>query len=160
MATGNATFDDDIRLEGNKGDLNTLGQVAAKVKLGNMLSVIKVVVTGLTAAGFFDITTAAFKAALTSNAGITLLSGENLPAIGHLVSLRVTAATTASTAGTYGLTDVAGDMITANTHTVMGVARISDDGKTLSFPTADVTAFILQYVPRADVALTTVFNDT
>lgn len=151
------TFTDDVRTEANKGQLSTIGDIARKAKAGDMLSSIKVVCTGLTGAASYDITTAAQKAASTIT-GITLKTGENLPPIGSLLSLRVTAATTASTAGTYIFTDVAGDMVTANTHTVVGIARISDDGKTISFPTADVTAFILEYMPRAQTDLTADMN--
>lgn len=122
------------------------------VKLGTAQAEIKVVVTGLTAAGTHNITTAAFKS-LATITGIELLSGETLPPIGDVRSLRVTAATTASTVGAYGVTDAGGTPVTANTSAVMGIATVSDDGKTLGFPTADVTAFVLRYRPRASVAM-------
>lgn len=155
--TTTTTVIDDVRAEANKGQLGTMGDIARKAKAGDMMSSIKAVVTGLTAAGSHDITSAAFKAAATIT-GITLRTGENLPPIGSLLALRVTAATTASTAGTYVFTDVSGDMISATTHTVVGVARISDDGKTITFPTADVTAFVLEYMPRAQTDMTADMN--
>jgi len=140
----------------NQANPNQLPDLLQKVGIGNMLANIKAVVTGLTAAGSFDITSAAVFAKATVT-GLNTLGGDlaALPPIGVLRTLRVTAATTASTAGTYVLTDVAGDMVTANTHTVVGIARISDDGKTLSFPTTDVTAFIIEYQARAATDPTT-----
>jgi hypothetical protein len=140
----------------NQSNPNQLPDLLQKVQVGDMLANIKAVATSLTAAGSFDITTAAFYAKCTVT-GLNTLGGDRatLPPVGVLRTLRVTAATTASTVGTYILTDVAGDMITAATHTVVGVARISDDGKTISFPTTDVTAFIIEYAARAAVDPTT-----
>lgn len=142
------TFLETIRRVLNAGRTEQLPAGFSKVKLGNMLSVVKVTVSALTPAGTHDITTATFKNASTIT-GLNLDTGENLPAIGKVISLRVTAATTGSTVGSYGVTDASGTAVTANTSSVMGIATLSDDGKTLGFPTADVTAFVLVYEPRA-----------
>jgi hypothetical protein len=138
----------------NQAQLNELTNLLAGVKLGDICSPIKVVMTGgaLTA---YDITTAAFKA-LSTITGITLQTGENLPPIGHLLTLRVTAATTGGTVGSYMLTDASGTALTAGTSSVVGLAKISDDGKTLTFVSADVTAFVLEYLPRAACDLTAI----
>lgn len=133
----------------NLGKLDAALQAA---KLGQALSQVKVAATGLTGAASFDITTAAVKAASTIT-GIYLPDGTNLPAIGNVVSLRVTAAGTGTTVGSYAITDAAGTALSPTTSTVVGLALLSDDGKTLTFPTADVTEFVLVYRPRAAVSM-------
>ena len=39
----------------------------------------------------------------------------------------------------------------------VGIARLSDDGKTITFPNT-VTGFVLHYMPRAETALDTQFD--
>jgi hypothetical protein len=136
----------------DSGHLGYIEASLAAAKLGTQMAEVKVVVSGLTAAGTHDITTAAFKA-LATITGIELLSGENLPPIGDVRSLRVTAATTVTTEGSYQVTDASGTAVTANSSAVLGIATLTDDGKTLGFPTADVTAFVLRYRPRTAVAM-------
>lgn len=127
-------------------------------KLGTMFCTIKAVFAGVTGAATYDITTAAMKA-LATITGINLATGENLPAIGHLLTLRVTAATTGTVVGTYILTDVAGTVLTPATSSAVGIARISDDGTTLTFASADVTAFIIEYTPRVAVSMTAEYGN-
>lgn len=136
----------------DSANLGKLDAALQAVKLGQALSQVKVVATGLTGAASFDITTAAVKAASTIT-GIYLPDGTNLPAIGNVVSLRVTAAGTGTTVGSYAITDAGGAVLTPSTSTVVGLALLSDDGKTLTFPTADVTEFVLVYRPRAAVSM-------
>ena len=52
----------------NKANLNQLATVLQKVKLGNVLSPVKVVVTGLSAASAIDITSAVFRLDVTASA--------------------------------------------------------------------------------------------
>jgi len=146
-----------IRAALDDASLGELSSLLTLMKLGTILSPIKVVAQGLTAAASHDITTAAFKA-LATITGITLDTGENLPALGGCLSLRCTANTGGTHVGTYILTDVAGVMLTPATSTACGVARISDDGKTITFPGADITAFILEYMPRADTSPDTAYQ--
>lgn len=152
------TANDTLRADLNTGDLNSLQVNLSRIKFGNMLSIVKAVFTGVTGAATYDITTAAMKA-LATITGISLASGENLPAIRHVRSLRVTAATTGSVVGTYGITDAAGTVVTPATSGAMGIARLSDDGTTLTFASADVTAFIIEYEPMPAVSLDTTTND-
>lgn len=142
----------------NESDLNSLADVLKKIQFGNMASVIKATVTGLTAAAAIDITTAAVKAA-ASLVGITLRTGENLPAIGAVVGLRVTASGTAASVGNYIVGDLSSTLLVppGGANTAVGVARISDDGKTLTFPNT-ITAFNLIYIPRAAFPGNTEFN--
>jgi hypothetical protein len=148
-------FDDTTRREMDAGNTNTLGSCASKAKLGTFMTQVKVVAAGLTAAASFDITTAAFKALSTIN-GIDLNTGENLPAMGRVLTLRVTASGTANSVGSYGLTDTGGTAVSPTAGANMGIAKISDDGKTLTFLTT-VTAFTLYYFPVAGTAMNTLF---
>lgn len=146
-----------LRDELDKANPNTLADALRRVGLGKMLSVIKAVFVGLATGASYDITTAASKAAATIT-GITLGIGENLPAIGRVLSLRVTAATTATVVGSYAITDKDGTVLTPATSSVVGLAKISDDGKSLTFASADVTAFVLEYIPRAENEPTEAFS--
>jgi hypothetical protein len=120
----------------NSGDPQAVALAAQKTDLGNQLSKVKVTFTGLTSAAAQDITTAAAKAAAAIS-GISLLPGENLPPIGSVVALRVTAG--AAAAGVRTIGDTAATAAAT-------VTRLSDDGKTLTFEAA-VTAFVLVYYP-------------
>lgn len=108
---------------------NNIADLARATKLGKVLSTIKVVVTGLTAASVIDITAAATKAAATIS-GVALNAGEGLPAIGQVVSLRVSSSGTAGAVGTYGITDSGGTAIVppGGASAAMGIAKLSDDG--------------------------------
>ena len=96
-------------------------------------------------------TSRAVKAAATIT-GLSLDTGEGLPPLGALTSLRVTASGTAGSLGTYILTDPSGTPIVppGGASAAVGIAKISDDGKTITFPNT-VTGFVLQYMPRASV---------
>jgi hypothetical protein len=145
----------DYRKLGNDAHPQNVADFLRAVKLGNMLSVIKVTVTGLTASAAIDVTTAAVKAAATI-AGVSLDTGENLPAIGNVVSLRVTASGTAGSLGVYGIGDDGATAIVppGGAGAAMGIAKLSDDGKTLTFPNT-ITGFVLIYRPRAAVTMST-----
>ena len=147
----------DIRELLNLGNLAVLDKAFKKIKLGNMLTKVSVTVAGATAAAAFDITTAAFKAAATTTiAGITLKTGENLPPIGHVESLRVSASGTATSVGSY----IAGDASATaaippgGASSGAGVATLSATGTTITFPNT-VTGFVLEYFPAPAVAMTT-----
>jgi hypothetical protein len=145
----------DIRATLNRADLNTVADINKKLKVGNMFSRIKVTVSGLTAAAAVDITTAAVKAAATI-VGIDLESGENLPPIGIWQALRITASGTAASLGAYLLADTGATAIVppGGAGAAVGIAKLSDDGKTITFPNT-VTGFVLEYFPRSNVALDT-----
>ena len=129
---------------------NTIADALKLVDLGKMFPVIKVTVAGLTAAASVDLTSAAVKAAATIVGINALVDGEYLPAIGSLLSLRVTAG--AAAAGERMISDVGG---TASAT----LATLSDDGTTLLFE-ANVTGFVLVYSARPAVAVTGVFETT
>jgi len=143
MSAQTTTRTETIQAALNQANLNELPECLKRVKLGNVLAPVKATFTGLTSSATQDITTAAAKAAAVIT-GMTLDSGENLPAVNGIHSLRVTAG--AAAAGPRQVTDTGG---TASAT----VAKISDDGKTITFEAA-VTAFVLTYMPRSSVALT------
>lgn len=139
----------------NKANLNQLATILQKMKLGNMLNPVKVTVTGLTAAAAIDITTAAVRAASTI-VGLERDTGDNLPAILEVKTLRVTGVGTAAT-GPRLVTDAGGTPAAPPTATAyagasVGLATISDDGKTLTFE-GTVTGFVLEYIPRSNTDL-------
>lgn len=130
------------------GDLDLLANGLARLGIGKRLSVVKAVVVGLAATASPDITSAAVKAAATIS-GITLGTGENLPAIAQVVGLRIAASGTATSLGAYIVSDVGATPIIppGGAGAAVGIARLSDDGKTITFPNT-VTAFTIIYIPR------------
>ncbi len=142
----------------NQSNLNWLPTVFQKLKLGNMLSPVKVSVTGLTAASAIDITTTTFRDAATIS-GLDRETADLLPQILAVKTLRVTASGTANSVGSYGVSDAGGTAVSPTAGANMGIALLSDDGRTLTFPTT-VTAFVIEYIPRSDTNLSSVFVQT
>jgi hypothetical protein len=136
------TFKETLKSALDEASLGKIADVLAQMDLGTMLTPKKVTLTGLTGATH-DITDAAH--------------GRN-PAILAVVALRVTAATTGTAVGSYGITDAAGTVVSPATSAAMGIAKLSDDGKTLTFATADVTAFVIEYIPRPAVDMNGAFT--
>lgn len=121
----------------NSGNLNELADVAQKVQLGTMMAVQKAVLTSL-----------------TSNVAhnVTDVAHGSLPAIGSALALNVTGG---SKPGYYVLAPSTATPFDAASG-VVGVAKLSDDGTTVTFATA-ATGFDIVYLPRAAVAVTTKF---
>jgi hypothetical protein len=124
-----ATVKETLKSALNEANLNKLAEILGAMDLGTMLTPTKLTKTGLTSASSFDITSAAL--------------GSN-PAALAVNILRVTAGTAAA-----GLRQI-GDAGATPSATV---ATISDDGKTITFEAA-VTAFVMEYIPRAAVDMT------
>lgn len=143
----------------NRANLNLLPTIFQKMKLGNMLSPVRVVVTGLTATASPDITSAAVLAAATIT-GLERETGDRLPAILAVKSLRVTASGTANSVGSYAMVDgEVADAARALTPTAganVGLALLSADGTTLTFPST-ITAFVIEYIPRSATALSSTY---
>lgn len=125
---------------------------------GKRHALIKVVVTGLAADDNPDITGALVKAAAVVTGIDALAVNEYLPPVGKVLSLRVTASATANSLGTYGVTDKDGAAIIppGGPGAAMGIAKIDDAGKTITFPNT-ITGFVLQYEPRSETAMTEEF---
>lgn len=139
---------------------NTFPDALRKMKLGTMLTPIKVVATALTAAAAFDITTAAFLAKCTVT-GISLPNNDyvTLPPIRRCSSVLVTAGAQAGVrvVAPAEATPIA-PLNSTGTPTSVGVCTLSDDGKTLTFETsAAVTAFEFWYEPAPLNSLTTTY---
>lgn len=141
-----ATATDTIQAELDKGQLGTIADVMRLQGKGSMDSLLKVTVAALTASATVDITAAATKAAATINAGALRRGTVNLPAIGRIKSLRVTTSGTANSVGTYAIGDAGSTPISPTAGANVGLATLSDDGKTLVFPTT-VTGFVIAYYP-------------
>lgn len=150
------TVNNSPRLELNRAQPGRFDRTLAEMKFGDMLSPIKITVASLGATATPDITSAAVRAAATVIVGRTpaMKASEMFPPIGQIVNLRVTASGTAASVGTYGITDDAGTAIIppGGASAAMGIAKLSDDGKTITFPNT-VTGFVLTYYPRAAVAM-------
>lgn len=146
------TADITLQQELNKGNAGKLPTLLQKMKIGNVLGgAVKVVAASLTAAASFDITTSAVRSASTIT-GLDRESSDLLPPIMVVKTLRVTASGTANSVGTYIVSDAGGTAVSPTAGANVGIALLSDDGKTLTFPTT-VTAFTLEYVPRSAVDL-------
>lgn len=113
----------------------------------------KISFAGLVAADSFDITTlAAFATPASASAVLSSIWQGTPPAIQNASTLRVTAGT-AGFLGTYALSDAGATPISAAGNTVVGVATLSDDGKTITFPAGTLaTAFTIEYLPIAGLA--------
>lgn len=137
----------------NRGKPDKIATVFQAMKLGNMLAgSVKVTAAALAPAATFDITTAAVRAASTIS-GLDRESSDNLPPIMVVKTLRVTASSTANSVGSYIVSDAAGTALSPTAGANVGIALLSDDGKSLTFPST-VTAFVIEYVPRPAVDIT------
>lgn len=137
----------------NRGKPDKIATVFQAMKLGNMLAgSVKVTAAALAPAATFDITTAAVRAASTIS-GLDRESSDNLPPIMVVKTLRVTASDTANSVGSYIVSDAAGTALSPTAGANVGIALLSDNGKSLTFPST-VTAFVIEYVPRPAVDIT------
>lgn len=157
------TKENTIQEEVERADLNTLADALRLVGLAVGAPVIRIVGTAVTATASFDLGDNADL--IQSGVAITgidaLDTGETLPGVGALVALEVTASGTAGSVGSYVLGVDSATLLVppGGANTAVGVARISDDGKTITFPNT-VTGFELQYTPRTKTVLTTEFAQT
>jgi hypothetical protein len=134
---------------------NNLADAFAAAKIGRMLSPVKVVFAALAAAAAHDITDAAHRAAATvTGLSPALPTNEVLPAILAVRTCRVTAVGTADTGDRF-ISDAGGTPAAKGANPV-GIATLSDDGKTITFE-GTVTGFELHYMPRSNTALDTAF---
>jgi hypothetical protein len=144
-----------------------LSNVFSQAKLGTMLRSLKVTATGLTAAASFDLT-ALLAAGLAQGVPATfaivgdlpegyVASSTPLPPANVVKSLRVTASGTGVSVGNYVAGDAGSTKIVppGGAGVAVGVATLSDDGKTITFPNT-VTAFVIHYMPAATVDMGTV----
>lgn len=132
----------------DKANPNNLCDILARVKLGKMLTPLKRAFT-ITASATADLT------ALDAAGETVGPSNPNRLAALSVVALRIVASGTAASLGAYVVTDAGGTPITTNTGARAGIATLSDDGKTITFPNT-VTQFTIEYMPRSSVDLASV----
>lgn len=139
----------------NEANLQDIADALRAVQLGTVLSPRKHTVVGLTAAAAIDITSLGVAAAATPGPD---QAGGTLPPILSVTTLRVTASGTGASVGAYGTTDAGGTPIVppGGANAALGIATISDDGKTLTFPNT-ITGFVITYIPRSAQDVTTKF---
>lgn len=125
----------------DKADPNEVADLLRLMKLGTMLTPLKRAFTGLTSGTSFDLT------AIDGTGETTGPSNPNRLAALIVGTLRVV---TGTATGPRQVTDSGGTATTA-------VAKISDDGKTLTFEAA-ITAFTIEYVPRPSVDMAKEFE--
>lgn len=133
----------------NKSDLTDTADLLAHINAGFALSIVKVTVVGATSLAAQDVTsfdTIDNATVVGISPALVASDGARLPAIGNVISLRVTAGT--ADVGDRIISD-AGGTPAAKAALAAGVATLSDDGTTLTFEAA-VTAYVLVYQPRAE----------
>jgi hypothetical protein len=144
-----ATINPTLQTELDKASPTEIADILRLMGLGTMLAPLKRAFTSLTGAATYDLT------ALDASGEVVGAANPNRLPLLALRTLRIVTATTATVEGTYVLTDASGTAVTAGSSGVVGIAKISDDGKTLTFPSADVTAFTIEYIPRSKTDMTT-----
>lgn len=129
---------------------NLLPSALQQAKLGTTLTPLTRTFTGLATAATYDLT------ALDASGETAGPTNPNRLAALSVVTLRVTAATTGATVGSYIVTDSGGTVVSPTAGANVGVAKLSDDRTTLTFPSADVTGFVIKYIPQ--ILTTTQWN--
>lgn len=135
---------DRLRDELDRANPNTTADCLRKVALGTVLAPLKRSFTGLTAAATFDLT-------LIDGTGETVgISNPNRLAALAFMYVRVDASATATSLGNYIVGPPTSTLLIppGGANTAVGVCRISDDGRTLTFPNT-ITGLTVMYVPRS-----------
>lgn len=135
--TANRTLKDEL----DSANATTMPAALAKVKVGTHLTLIKETIT---------------LAAVAASVNLATLSVAKRPAW-IIKSLRVSDVTGGASArvGTYVITDAAGTALDPQADSP-GVAKLSDDGVTLTFA-ATIKAIVIAYYPMPDTDLTSKF---
>ncbi len=157
-----------LKTELDKADPNIVADLLRKIKLGTILTPLRVDITGITASATIDITSAFTGATVLVN-GVSLGAAAGVPAASRLPpclimkALQVVTSGTAASLGAYiaGLTGtppagITPALPTSGAQLGVGQASLSDDGKTLVFPNT-VTGISFEYVPRSNTDMSTAF---
>lgn len=142
--TTTATSKRSLKTVLDEANPNELADALRKALLGTLLTPLKRVFTGLTAAAAFDLT------AIDATGETTGVNNPNrLPALVVQALEGVSESSGTASKGTYVIgVHAVSTTIDPTNSTVAGVATLSDDGKTITFPEADVTGFTIIYLPR------------
>jgi hypothetical protein len=146
-----ATQTNTLQRELDRAEPETIADCLRKIGLGFILTPLKRAFTGLTAAAAFDLT------AIDGTGETTGATNPNRRAALSVATLRVTASGTANSVGSYAVSDTGGTPVSPTAGANVGLATISDNGKTITFPTT-VTAFVIEYVPRSASDMTAQFE--
>lgn len=127
-----------IKMVLDDADPNEVADALRKVKLGTVLT------------GLVEDT-----GVISASATVTLTK----PAL-MIQSARVVSSGTAASVGTYAVGDASttATLPTGGASSGVGLAKISADGLTLTFPNT-ITQAVIQYIPRPYTALTTKFDN-
>lgn len=139
-----ATLNESVQRALDDANPNEVADALQKVNLGTILTPLKRTFTGLAAGTTHDIT------ALDATGETVGTANPNRLAALTVTTLRVTAG--AAAAADRQVSDVDGTPSTS-------VATLSDDGATIVFE-ANVTAFIVTYIPRAAVDMADDFAES
>lgn len=146
-----------LQTQADKANPTDLPDCLRAMRLGRMLTPLKVTVAGAVAAAAFDLTALKVGDGITTvNQGPQMDAGDALFAALSVLNLRVVAG--AALAGPRLVGD-SGATVTApaGANALPGVAKISDDGKTITFD-ANVTGFVIEYIPRSAQDMTSAFG--
>ena len=137
-----------------KSDPNRLADALRQVNLQNFFTPQKLTST-ITANAAPTITQ--LIQGVTANAGVAP-AGSPTSAM-MIKTLRVTASGTAGSVGAYIVTDAGGTAIVppGGASTAVGVALLSDDGTTITFPNT-VTGVVIEFVPNSAALLSGAFG--
>lgn len=133
-----------VQSELDKARPDQIADLLRLMKMGTMFTPLKRVFTGLTAAAAFDLTQ------IDATGETVGATNPNRLAALSVTTLRVV---TGATVGPRVVTDVGGTPGAPGANGP-GVATLSDDGKTLTFEAGTVTAFTIEYIPRAQTTMT------
>lgn len=126
-----------------------LEDIFSKMKLGTMLAPLKRVFTAITASATTDLTA-------LDGTGETVGAGNllRLPAL-CVMYLRLDASGTAASVGNYVVGPPTSTLLIppGGANVAIGCARISDDGKVITWPNT-ITGFTIWYIPQSSVDLT------
>lgn len=152
LAGGAAAVKAEFALAGiGSGALDTVVRAATAGAAGNAITIVVIgdSTTTATAVDTSNKTTLHYKPGTSTVANVETAIGTSTLIEVKTAGTGATVLTATETpgAGTYLVTDAAGATVSPAGHTIPGLALISDDGKTLTFPVT-VDGFTTQYVPR------------
>ena len=137
-----------IRQALDEANPSLFNQAMIQAKFGKTQKKIKATITALTAiaAPVINNLIGASLSIVINQGPDDIVSSGVLPPIGQLVALRVTASGTATSVGSYIASDSGGTptLPTGGASAGVGIATLSDDGTTITFPNT-VTAFVIEY---------------
>lgn len=138
MSTTTITKPRTVQAVLDEANPNEMSDALRKAKLGTVLAPLKRAFAAQAAAAAFDLTQ------IDATGETAGAANPNRLAALIVSTLRVTGG--AAAAGPRIITDTGGAAAGPGTG-IIGIAKISDDGKTITFD-ANVTDFVIEYVPR------------